>query len=225
MPLKQFYLDAPLAGGRVGAPAELAHRLSRVLRMAEGDNIAVFNGRDGLWQATLADGKARVLHLTDKLLDQPERQPLVLALGVPKREAWETALRQATEMGVTDIVPLFTEHSVVGRLNTEKSRAHLIEAAEQSESLHIPRLHAPAQLEPWLDSQNAKIGWAYERGASAKIGLTGIRTLLVGPEGGFSPAETELLAAHANVVAFTLPTGILRTDTAVVAALAALLVA
>lgn len=222
MPLKRFYLDAPLASGRVGVPPDLAHRLSRVLRLKEGDTVALFNGRDGLWQATLADDKARVLHITDKLAEQPERRPLVLALGVPKREAWETALRQATEMGVTDVIPLFTEYSVVGRLNAEKARAHLVEAAEQSETLYIPRLHGPAQLEPWLEGWPGKIAWAYERGQGAGSGLSGIRTLLVGPEGGFSAAESEVLAAHPQVVPFTLPTGILRTDTAVVAALAAL---
>jgi 16S rRNA (uracil1498-N3)-methyltransferase len=225
MRLKHFYTDAPLAAGPLALPASLSHRLSKVLRLGVGAPLALFNGKDGLWAATLTDAKATRATLTHQLLLQPAPAAgLTLALGLPKRDAWESALRQATELGVAAIQPLTTDHSMVGKLNLMKAHAHLLEAAEQCERLTLPTLHPPVKLATWLAGQTSPIAWAYERGVPARgLNLTACTSVLVGPEGGFSPAEINLLNAHPQVVPFTLLTPILRTDTAVVAALTAVL--
>jgi 16S rRNA (uracil1498-N3)-methyltransferase len=219
-PLKHFYVDAALtAGATVTLPADLRRRLTGVLRMGAGAEIALFNGRDGLWQATLTDAKAKQTKVGAQLKPQPENtRGLILVLGLPKREAWETALRQATELGVVAIQPLITHYAQRDKFNAARAKSLLIEAAEQCERLTLPTLHAPVVLTAWLETLNASCAWAYERGGEASIKNV-VNSVLVGPEGGFSPTEVALLSAHPQVKTMSLGPTILRTDTAVVAAL------
>jgi 16S rRNA (uracil1498-N3)-methyltransferase len=223
MRLKHFYVDDALNAGPLNIPTALSHRLAKVLRLGAGAPLAVFNGTDGLWAATVADVKATRLNLTHQLAPQPAAPTgLTLAVGLPKREAWESALRQATELGVATIQPLLTDYTVAPKLNLTKAHAQAIEAAEQCERLTLPTLCPPLKLAAWLAAQTTPVAWAYERGTAVNNALLRTcTTVLVGPEGGFSPAEVELLSHHPHVVPFTLPTPILRTDTAVVAALVA----
>lgn len=220
--LKRFFLETPLSQGqRVTLPEDLQHRLSRVLRLAEGAAIALWNGEDGLFAATIADAKCRAAAVSGQLLPQPRKQPLTLALSLPKREAWETALRQATELGVTHIIPLKTEFSQVAKLNPERVHTILQEAAEQAETLILPSIAEVQSLPQFLHALKGPCAWAYER-HDGDSSTPKADTLLVGPEGGFSPSEVQLLLANANIKAFSLGATILRVDTAVVAALSRL---
>jgi 16S rRNA (uracil1498-N3)-methyltransferase len=215
--LKHFYLAAPLAAGAmVALPAALQTRLSRVLRLGAGAEIALFNGQHGLWRAQLADAKAHHAQILEQLQPQPTAQGPTLAVGLPKREAWETIVRQATELGVAALQPLTTEFSQRDKFNTARATLLTIEAAEQCERLTLPTLLPLQPLGVWLNTLNAPCAWAYERGGTAP---TRAGTVLVGPEGGFSPAEVATLQAHPQVHAFSLGPTILRADTAVVAAL------
>lgn len=217
--LKHFYLDAPLqAGARLALPEALQGRLSRVLRLGEGADIALFNGRHGLWRARLLDAKAKQVEVLVQLQPQAEASGSTLVLGLPKREAWETALRQATELGVTAIQPLTTQFSQRDKFNAVRAETILIEAAEQCERLTLPALLPLQPLEGWLKTLTTPCAWAYERGDGAPAYTDAV---LVGPEGGFSPNEVALLQANPQIHSFSLGPTILRTDTAVVAALTA----
>jgi 16S rRNA (uracil1498-N3)-methyltransferase len=221
MPLfKHLFTEAPLQGGMlVHLPSPLQHRLSKVLRLGEGNEIALFNGKDGLWQARVADKACKTAQLGTQLKSQPAPAALTLVLGLPKRDAWESALRQATELGVGAIQPLQTEYAQRGHFNAERAHTLVVEAAEQSEHLALPTLLPTLSLPAWLKAQNTPCLYGAARGEG--MGKAGTQTVLVGPEGGFSPAEEALLAAHPYITAIHLPMGILRTDTAVVALLTA----
>lgn len=220
--MKRFYLPATLQPGiTLTLPESLSHRLRNVLRMQVGDALHVFNHQGELAAATLADAKARSVVVTAMLPSPAPLPPLTLVLGLPKKDAWETALRQATELGVTTIIPLKTGFSQVSKLNLERVQATLIEAAEQSERTTLPTLAPLTSLEVFLQALAHPCAWAYERlgtqPATAKVPL---HSVLVGPEGGFAPTEVAALQRHPHIVPFSLGPTILRTDTAVVAALA-----
>lgn len=221
--MRYFFADVVLdAGNVVQLAAEVQHRLGKVLRLGAGERVALFNGRDGLWEATLGE-KARTAEVLRCLKPQPAPAlpPFALALCVPKREAWESALRQATEMGVDEIFPLLSARCVPTRLNEDRARELVREAAEQCERLTLPMVHPMAKLADWLAARHAPVAWAYERLEGAFSPPTA-RCLLVGPEGGFDPAEVALLRGHAAVEPLDLGPTILRVDTAVVAGLATL---
>jgi 16S rRNA (uracil1498-N3)-methyltransferase len=217
--LKHFYLHAPLSlGARLILPEALQTRLSRVLRLGAGAELALFNGTQGLWRARLLDSKAKHVEVLAQLQPQPAPQGPTLCLGLPKREAWETALRQATELGVVAIQPLATQFSQRDKFNAARAEGMLIEAAEQCERLTLPNLRPLQPLEGWLKTLATPCAWAYERGGGQPQPMG---CVLVGPEGGFSPTEVAALEAHAQIHPFSLGPTILRTDTAVVAALTA----
>lgn len=220
--MKLLYLPQPLsAGSHVTLSEDLQHRLHRVMRMGQGGIIQLFNGMGTAAVAEITDNKCRTATITALLLEKPALPTRILALGIPKREAWESALRQATEMGATSIVPLKTRFSQVGKLNAERAHHHLVEAAEQSERYHLPTLLPITTLEDFLTSLTAPCLWAFERqvGNLPTKPESPPHTVLVGPEGGFAPEEITQLQNHPHIRPFSLGPTILRTDTAVVAAL------
>lgn len=223
MGLRQFFVTSELVpGGAVALPLALQHRLGKVLRLKKDDAIALCNGYGPLWKATVGDDKCRTAMVVEELKPFKAPRPLTLALAIPKREAWETALRQATELGATLIIPLKTEYAQVARLNEERAQTILQEAAEQCERLTLPMLGPVQSLHSFLSSLKEPAAWAYERASPGQTEVPEAQTLLVGPEGGYSPEETQSLSFHPYVRPFSLGETILRVDTAVVAGLSRL---
>ena len=225
--LKQLFYKGHLASGQtVDVDADTAHRLSRVLRLRSGDRVALFNGRDGLFEVTITHDKAKHMTIGACLRPQPVAPAVWLLLALPKRDALDRALRQATELGVTHIVPVLSDHAVPDRLNTDRAQALLVEAAEQCERLSLPQLHSPTRLQDalallpgqlfWCDERAARQGQGQWQGGKSHSG----DGLLIGPEGGFSTAERTLLDATKNVTPVGLGQHVLRVDTAVCAGLA-----
>lgn len=220
---RQFYCATPLQAGKsLILPEELRHRLAHVLRLRAGATLHLFDGLHGTFAATLADDKARTAQVGGCVRPLVPPPPLALLVGLPKRDAWETIVRQATELGVTEIVPLLAEFSVPTRLNMERAHALAVEAAEQCERDSIPILQQPQPLlkgvEAWLAANPSQtLAWANEQGGQF---LGHAVAVLVGPEGGFSPAEHAWLATQSQVKAVTLGPTVLRADTAATVALA-----
>lgn len=219
--MRYFYLDHALSAGHtVALPKPLQRRLTGVLRLKPGQELAVFNGRDGVFQATLAD--AATLAVQTQLSPFTPLPSCRLWVGLPKKETFDRVLRQATEMGVTEIQPLLTEFTVPTKLNLERVQAILIEAAEQCERQDLPALHAPIPLPQALKNLTEPLAWAYERLAATPAPVKPCRGVLIGPEGGFSSTEIELLQQHPQIQPISLGKTILRVDTAVVAGLSSL---
>ena len=191
------------------------------MRMGQGSVIHVFNGTGLAATAEIADAKCRTANIIAMLPEKPALPTRILALGLPKRDAWESALRQATEMGATSIIPLKTRFAQVGKLNAERDHRHLVEAAEQSERYTLPTLLPVTTLEDFLAGLSHPCLWAYERLLTEPLANPNqpATTVLVGPEGGFAPEEVAALNSHKFIRPFSLGPTILRTDTAVVASL------
>jgi len=223
-----LFVTAPLsAGARVVGTGSQAHYLGRVLRRDAGSVVHLFNGRDGEWLARIAAlrrGDAEFAVHT-ALRPQAAEPDIWLVFALLKRDAIDLVVQKATELGASALVPAITERTVVARLNESRLAAIAIEAAEQSERLTVPTLHTPTRLPVLLSSwsQDRHLFAALERGAARPLRPTeGPSALLVGPEGGFTPAEVEALRGHPLVTPVSLGARILRAETACLAGLALL---
>jgi 16S rRNA (uracil1498-N3)-methyltransferase len=224
----RLYLTAPLAAGEsVEASAAQAHYLASVMRRSTGDAVRLFNGRDGEFSGrieTLRRDRA-MLRIEQQLRPQAPEPDIWLLFALLKRDATDLVVRAATELGVSDLHPVITEHSNTHRMNPERLSAIAIEAAEQSERLTIPSLHPlcplTARLADW-PSDRRLVATVERSGAPPLLPASGPAALLVGPEGGFAPAELDVLRAHPFVTAVSLGPRILRAETACIAGLALL---
>jgi len=228
---QRLFVDAVLSNGAdIRIEAEAANYLLNVLRLAEGADVLVFNGRDGEWRAEIVDRSKRscVLACREQTREQ-EIGPDIDYLFAPlKRSRLDYMVQKAAEMGVRRLCPVLTQHTVAERVNVERMRANAIEAAEQCGILYVPEVVAPAKLDSVLTR------WEQERtlvfcdeGADMANPLQALQGLagrplavLVGPEGGFSQSERQSLRALPNARTVSLGPRILRADTAAVAALA-----
>ncbi len=222
----RLFVSAPLSAGQaVAASPAQAHYLGTVMRMSAGDTITLFNGLDGEWCARLGEIRRSEAHLLVETLLRPQapEPDLWLVFAPLKRDATDLVIQKATELGVSAILPVFTARTNTARINFDRLAAIALEAAEQSERLTLPELRPPAPLFDLLAGfpANRLMAAALERARPAPIPL-GAGALLVGPEGGFTPAELDALRAARFVSPICLGPRILRAETAVMAGLALL---
>jgi 16S rRNA (uracil1498-N3)-methyltransferase len=216
-----------IAGETVAASVAQAHYLATVMRRSAGDTVHLFNGQDGEFAArveTIRRDRA-VLRVDQQLRAQEPEPDLWLVFALLKRDATDLVVQKATELGAAELHPVITERCNTHRMNAERLTAIAIEAAEQCERLTVPRLHPPCSLAALLAS------WPVERRLFAAVERSDApplasapdpKALLVGPEGGFAPAEVEALRAHPFVTPVSLGPRVLRADTACIAGLALL---
>ena len=229
--MQRLHVTEPLAGDQqVAATAEQFNYLANVLRMGEGSDVLLFNGRDGEWKARLSFPAKKKLNLTPFELTraQPAASDLVFLFAPLKVERLDYLVQKAVEMGAGSIQPVLTQHTQVQKLGVDRLQSNVIEAAEQCGILSVPVVHAPVKLETLLSGWDAsrRIIYCDEDAATnnpvSKLGSIREKHLavLIGPEGGFSESERTILRALPHVTAIPLGPRILRADTAAVAALA-----
>ena len=233
--VRLFVVDALDEGEAINVSAAQAHYLQRVMRLSTGDGVALFNGRDGEWIARIsAIGKGRCSVVVEGLHRNQRNEPdLWLAFAPVKKARLDFMVEKATELGVSRLWPVFTRHTVAGRVNLERMRANAMEAAEQCERLSVPEICEAVTLDRLIDA------WPVERhllvmdetGSGRPISealgvfhrpLPGEFAgcgILVGPEGGFAPSELDALRKLSFVTLVGLGPRILRADTAALSAL------
>ena len=228
----RLHVDAPLqAGSRVEPGEAQRHYLLHVMRAREGESVLLFNGDDGEWLAEIAQVTRRdcALICQRQTRLQDKAPDLWLAFAPVKKTPAEYLTQKATELGVSLLMPVITEHTVARRVNLDRLRANAIEAAEQSERLTVPEIRQPQSLTACLQAWPAGRGLLFcdEGGdadpitdALARAGRRDGWGVLTGPEGGFAPEERRLIRQHGAVLPVTLGPRIMRADTAALAALA-----
>lgn len=216
-----YYNGALSVGATVNPIKEVSRRLNRVLRYKKGDTLALFNGKDGLFEVEVVDDKCTELHVKSILRTQGETPQVTLLIAMVKKDAMDRIFRQATEFGVTHIIPVSTDFTQVDKLNKERIETLLIEASEQCERLTIPKVSEITPLEQAVKEFGGQIYWCAEHvgGKWADENTSSGDGMLIGPEGGFSPRERSWLKDCINITAVGLGSHILRADTAVCAAL------
>jgi 16S rRNA (uracil1498-N3)-methyltransferase len=227
----RIYVAAELQAGRlIVCDDAQANYLGTVLRLASGARVLVFNGRDGEWAAEIALAGKRGMHV--KLIEQVRPQidgPDLYYLFAPLKHArLDYMVQKAAELGVAALQPVLTARTNVDRVNLDRMRANVIEAAEQCGVLRVPEICEPLPLAKVLELWDParRIVFCDEAApiANPVAALAGVArgplAVLIGPEGGFAPEERALLLARPNVTAIGLGPRIMRADTAAVAALA-----
>jgi len=229
--MQRLFVDAPLAAGAtVEATADQFNYLANVLRMAEGAELLIFNGRDGEWKARLTFPARKRIALVAEEQTRPQPAPsnLIYLFAPLKVGRLDYLVQKAVEMGAGTLRPVMTQH-VQGKItNLDKLRANVIEAAEQCSILAVPDVAAPVRLFDLLDTWPSDRRIIYcdegDAGQNPLPLLSQISerklALLVGPEGGFSEEERARLRSLDFVTAIPLGPRILRADTAAVAAMA-----
>ncbi len=225
-PATRLYVEAALGeGASVALSRAEAHRLRAVLRLKDGDAVALFNGRDGEWLARI-EGDGAVAR--EPLREQEDDGDLWLVFALIKRTRLETLIEKATELGVSELVPVTTERTIVTGTNHERLMAIAREAAEQSERLTLPELRAPVTLTKLLAAwpgerrliQCDETGRSPPIAEALSVPQPGPLAVLIGPEGGFAESELDALGNLPNLTSVGLGPRVLRSETAALAALA-----
>lgn len=215
-------------GAQVLIEGGQAHYLARVMRIAPGDAVILCDDQTGEWAARVVEaGKREVLVACETLLRPRENVPdFTLCSALLKKDRFDLVLEKACELGVRKIQPVLTRHCVADKLNLERARAVLTEAAEQCARTALPELAAPLKLEALLKGwePGRALFFADENGgenaAQQFAAWHGPAALLTGPEGGFDKAERAAVRALAQAHAITLGPRILRGETAAIVATA-----
>ncbi len=225
----RLYVTSPLAAAAPVAPTlDQSRYLTQVMRLRAGDDLLVFNGRDGEWRCTVAEvlKKGVILRAEEQVRPQTFGPDLELIVAVVKKARVETIVEKAAELGVRRVRLVLTKRTNADRIRLDRLDAIAEEAAEQTGRMDVPVVDDPIKLDALLD------GWETGRrlmfcdetgGAPAVSSLRdageGFWSILIGPEGGFSPEEGERLRSLPFTTAVSLGPRILRADTAAIAAM------
>ena len=233
----RLYVEAALAPqASLALDSAQANYLRKVLRLDPGEEVLVFNGRDGEWRAALAATGRRAVSLTvaDRVRAQTPAADLHYLFAPLKHARLDYLVQKAVEMGASRLQGIIVQHGQVGRINLERMRANAIEAAEQCGILSLPEILEPVSFDRMLAEREASRLLVFcDEDAEVKDPVAALAAagntvreappplaVLLGPEGGFSDAERGALLKLPNVVRLALGPRILRADTAAVAALA-----
>lgn len=238
----RLHVDHPLAEGeRITLDSDQSHYLATVMRRAEGDPVRLFNGHDGEWDGVLEAALKReaVLRVEARRRAQTPGSDLHVLFAPLKKTRTDFLVEKSCELGASALRPVFTARTTADRVNTGRLRALAREAAEQTERLDLPDVREPARLaavlDGWTDAEpGRRLLFCDEDGAggSGPIAAPALTSLfaapgvapgpwavLIGPEGGFTPAERVALRSCGFVTPVWLGPRILRADTAAVAIL------
>jgi 16S rRNA (uracil1498-N3)-methyltransferase len=239
--IRLFVSQALADGAHVEPSEEQCRYLLAVMRLQLGDELLLFNGRDGEWLFRMSGVSKRGCRLTAVRRQRPQAEgpDLDLLIALVKRGPLETIVEKATELGARRIRLVVTRRTQADHTNVSRLQAIAAEAAEQTGRLDVPEVVEPAKLERILDEwdpgrrlmfcdeagDDPHSEWGGQNGrAQAALKALGAEgrgpwAVLIGPEGGFAPEERERLRGLEKVTPVTLGPRILRADTAAISAL------
>ena len=205
---------------------EHTHYVANVMRLKRGSNLNFFN-KDGEWLSEIIflDRDRIEVKFLNKVKESSKLSNIELAICLVKKSPMEIILQKATELGVSKIIPIVSERTEVKEINFERANKIVIEATEQSNQLIPPQISEVTKLKDFLKNldSSSKLLFAdvnsKDNLKSEVLKEAKTLSVLIGPEGDFSPSERELILANSHVVSFTVSKNILRSDTAVISAI------
>jgi 16S rRNA (uracil1498-N3)-methyltransferase len=222
----RLFVETELTPGPLRIDGPPAHYLIQVMRLKTGDPVKLFDDITGEWLGVAqAVGKRDlVLDVTGNLRAREPVPDLWLCAAPIKKGRIDWIAEKACELGVARLAPVLTRRAVVDKLNLDRLRSHMIEAAEQCGRTALPELVEPVKLSAMLRDWPAEraLFFADETGGvpalEAMRAHPGPGAILIGPEGGFDAEEREAIRAHPKAIGIALGPRILRAETAAAAA-------
>ena len=205
---------------------EHTHYVVNVMRLKRGSNINFFNS-EGEWKSEIIFlDKDRVeVKIIEKIKQPKGLSNIELAICLVKKNPMEIILQKATELGVSKIIPIISERTEVKELNHDRANKIVIESTEQSNQLSPPKISEVTKLKDFLNNLDgsSKLLFA-DVNSTQNLKAETLKqgnpiSVLIGPEGDFSPSERDLILGNSNVTSFTISRNILRSDTAVISAI------
>ena len=205
---------------------EHTHYVVNVMRLKRGSNINFFN-KAGEWLSEIIFlEKDRVeVKFLNQIKDSTKVANIELAVCLVKKNPMETILQKATELGISKILPIISERTEIKELNHDRAKKIVIEATEQSNQLIPPEISKTIKLKDFISNLNNSTQLFFAD-VNSKNNLKQddvknekTKSILIGPEGDFSPAEREIILANPNTTPFSVSKNILRSDTAVISAI------
>ncbi len=225
----RLHVTSPLApAAAVGPTLDQSRYLTQVMRLKASDDLLAFNGRDGEWRCTIAEvlKKGVILRAEEQVRPQSFGPDLELIVAVVKKARVETIVEKAAELGARRVRLVLTKRTNADRIRLDRLDAIAEEAAEQTGRLDVPAVDDPIRLDALLDGWEAdrRLMFCDETGGAPAVSAlaaagAGPWSILIGPEGGFSPEEGERLRSLPFTTAVSLGPRILRADTAAIAAM------
>ena len=205
---------------------EHTHYVVNVMRLKRGSNINFFN-KEGEWVSEIVFlAKDRVeIKFLNRVKEPIKSSSTELAICLVKKNPMEIILQKATELGVTKIIPIISERTEVKELNLERANKIVIESTEQSNQFNPPEISKITKLKDFINDLNVtnKLFFAdincKGRLKKEDINKDDLKTILIGPEGDFTPAERKMILENESTISFSLSKNILRTETATISAL------
>jgi 16S rRNA (uracil1498-N3)-methyltransferase len=227
--IRLFIRDDLAAGAQIALDEGQSRYLAAVMRLGVGDELALFNGRDGEWRAAVAQAGKRAVTLAvgAQMRPQASGPDLDLVVALVKRGRLETIVEKAAELGAARVRLIITERTNADHTRVDRLQAIATEAAEQTGRLDVPQIVEPQKLERLIADWPAERRLLFcDEAGDAKPVLEALAGqaggpwgLLIGPEGGFSPGERARLRGLPYATPATLGPRILRADTAAISAL------
>ena len=226
MNIRLYYPNSIVENSTSLLSKEHTHYVANVMRLRRGSIINFFNIK-GEWESEIVFlEKERVEVKFLKKVKEPQKKNKVeLAICLVKKNPMETILQKATELGVSKIIPIISERTEVKELNYDRAKKIVIEATEQSNQMFPPEILKVVKLKDFLKNldQTTKLLFG-DVNSKDNLGIEKFKnlkssTILIGPEGDFSPSEREFILSFSQVMPFTISKNILRSDTAVISAI------
>ena len=231
-----FVQNIPAIGQALSLEREQSHYLLNVMRLRDGEQVLLFDGQTGEWLAKLTRAGRKEARLQVEAQTRPQNASgkqltkIDYCFAPLKQARLDYMVQKAVEMGASSLTPVLTARTQVRKLNLERIKANIIEAAEQCGVLHLAACSEPVSFDAWLnDMPSERLVVFCDERADGLDGQAELKTiavsqteisLIIGPEGGFDDGERSALKARPNTIILSLGPRILRADTAAVAALA-----
>ncbi len=201
-----------------------SHYVSKVMRVKVGEVFSLFNS-SGEWEAKILSISKSIVefNITKQLRQKESTKELWLAFSPIKSNYFNFMIQKATEIGVTKFIPIIFDRTIVRKINKERLKKVIIEAAEQSNRINVPSIEEPQSLKDFLSNDKIDLIFTDLNSHNKKIDLEKFTSnptcIIIGPEGDFSEEEREQILAFEGVQSIKINENILRSETAVISAL------
>jgi len=232
--LIRIYIDEDILedNKKIALENKQVHYLKNVMRKTTGDELRIFNGKNGEWLAKIEVLKksSAILGLIKEIAPQKTSSDVWVMASPIKKSGFEMMIEKSCELGAAKFIPVIFEHSVVHKINIELSQSIAIEAAEQSERLDIMNIEVLIKFEDFLESlpNDRDFIFCQERSKALPIAKAikelshNSKAIIIGPEGGFTDQEIDSIGSFKNIHAVSLGNRILKAETAAISALSAI---